>query len=73
MLVFVLLLLGLLPHMVCIARLGKCNIRGPHLPLHKYHQSGDLVIGGIASLTFVMVKPVDFTEEPPQTLSEDLL
>ncbi|XP_053120301.1 vomeronasal type-2 receptor 26-like [Hemicordylus capensis] len=44
----------------------------PHPPLHKYHKTGDFVLGGIVSRTSMTFLPVNFTEEPGQTLSEDL-
>ncbi|XP_066486399.1 vomeronasal type-2 receptor 26-like [Tiliqua scincoides] len=62
-----------LPLVLCIEHLGQCNMHDPHPPLHKYHQSGDLIIGGIATLADIMVKPIIFTAEPPQPLPEDLV
>ncbi|XP_042329700.1 vomeronasal type-2 receptor 26-like [Sceloporus undulatus] len=44
----------------------------PHEPLHKYHQSGDFFIGGIASQTFIISSPVDFTQETPSASYEEL-
>ncbi|XP_066486409.1 vomeronasal type-2 receptor 26-like [Tiliqua scincoides] len=37
-----------------------------------YHQPGDLIIGGVASQSFILADSIDFTEEPPPTLLEQL-
>ncbi|XP_053120327.1 vomeronasal type-2 receptor 26-like [Hemicordylus capensis] len=51
----------------------KCMINDPHPPLHKYHQSGDLIIGGIASQNFIVSNSIDFTENAPPVLFNELL
>ncbi|XP_061447643.1 vomeronasal type-2 receptor 26-like [Rhineura floridana] len=48
-------------------------VKDPHAPLHEYHQSGDLFIGGIASLSIRVSNFIAFTREPPPTLYEELL
>ncbi|XP_062992880.1 vomeronasal type-2 receptor 116-like [Elgaria multicarinata webbii] len=53
--------------------MGKCSIHGLHSPLHRYHQSGDFIIGGIVSYGGFMSSPTSFTEEPPPDLPEDLV
>lgn len=68
----VLLLVLFLPW-VCTAHAGKCHIRDPHPPLHKYHQLGDLIIGGVASQAFVVSDSIDFTKEPPPASLELLV
>ncbi|XP_060137204.1 vomeronasal type-2 receptor 26-like [Zootoca vivipara] len=45
----------------------------PHPPLHEYHQSGDLIIGAIASHTFIISSAITFTEKPPSPLPEELV
>ncbi|XP_053120300.1 vomeronasal type-2 receptor 26-like [Hemicordylus capensis] len=72
MVAFVALLVILLLHMECNAGVTKCLMNDPHPPLHKYHKSGDFVLGGIASRTGMTFLPVEFMEEPVQTLLEDL-
>nr|XP_028560148.1 vomeronasal type-2 receptor 26-like [Podarcis muralis] len=73
MVAFVVLLLALLPEMTCKTHIVKCHVHDPHPPLHKYHQSGDLILGGLASQIFIISKQLSFTEEPPPTLFEELI
>ncbi|XP_077774265.1 vomeronasal type-2 receptor 26-like [Podarcis muralis] len=51
------------------------NCRGQyiHKPLHKYHRSGDYIIGGIVSHGGFVSSPRAFTEEFPPELSEELV
>nr|XP_056720276.1 vomeronasal type-2 receptor 26-like [Euleptes europaea] len=72
MVVFVLLKLLLLSHKVCKAHVVQCRIRDPHPPLQQYCQSGDLFVGGVASLSF-NINPIDFTEYSQLAVFEDLL
>nr|XP_056720278.1 vomeronasal type-2 receptor 26-like [Euleptes europaea] len=72
MVIFVLLKLFLLPHKVCKAYVVQCRIRDPHPPLQQYHQSGDLFVGGVASLSF-NINPIDFTEYSQLAMFDDLL
>ncbi|XP_077774291.1 vomeronasal type-2 receptor 26-like [Podarcis muralis] len=53
--------------------MAKCRLQYPHQPLHKYHQKGDLIIGGIASQSFIVSNSIAFTEEPPQALPEEFV
>ncbi|XP_053216071.1 vomeronasal type-2 receptor 26-like [Podarcis raffonei] len=66
------LLLTLLPEMTCKILMVKCHVHDPHPPLHKYHQSGDLILGGLASHGFIISNALAFTKEPPQALPEEL-
>ncbi|XP_033024323.1 vomeronasal type-2 receptor 26-like [Lacerta agilis] len=68
----VMLLLTLLPEMTCKTHIVKCHVHDPHPPLHKYHRSGDLILGGIASHSFIVSNALAFTKEPPQALPEEL-
>ncbi|XP_077774292.1 vomeronasal type-2 receptor 26-like [Podarcis muralis] len=70
--VLVVLLLIRLPHMACKAPV-KCRVQYPHCPLHKYHQKGDLIIGVIASQSFIMSSSISFTEIPPPVSAEELI
>ncbi|XP_053216085.1 vomeronasal type-2 receptor 26-like [Podarcis raffonei] len=45
----------------------------PDPPLHEYHQSGDLIIGAIASHTFIISNAISFIEKPPSPLPEELV
>ncbi|XP_028560355.2 vomeronasal type-2 receptor 26-like [Podarcis muralis] len=45
----------------------------PDPPLHEYHQSGDLIIGAIASHTFIVSNAISFIEKPPSPLPEELV
>ncbi|XP_053216120.1 vomeronasal type-2 receptor 26-like [Podarcis raffonei] len=71
MVVLVVLLLALFPHMAQEAHTVKCKVQYLHHPLHKYHQPGDFIIGGIASLGAFIFSSASFTEEPPPALSEE--
>ncbi|XP_033024322.1 vomeronasal type-2 receptor 26-like [Lacerta agilis] len=68
----VMLLLALLPEMTCKTHIVKCHVHDPHPPLHKYHRSGDLILGGIASHSFIISNALTFTKETPQALPEEL-
>ncbi|XP_062992924.1 vomeronasal type-2 receptor 26-like [Elgaria multicarinata webbii] len=67
------LLMVLLACMECKADIDNCRVRKPNPPLHKYHQSGDLLIGGIATYGLFVSSPTAFTEEPHQASSEELV
>nr|XP_034991213.1 vomeronasal type-2 receptor 26-like [Zootoca vivipara] len=73
MVMFLVMLLLLPPHMACKAHILNCHVHDPHPPLHKYHQSGDLIFGGIASHSYIISNALAFTEEPPQVLREELV
>ncbi|XP_062992923.1 vomeronasal type-2 receptor 26-like [Elgaria multicarinata webbii] len=66
-------LLVLLACMGCKADIDNCRVRDPNPPLHKYHQSGDFIIGGIATYGLFVSSPTAFTEEPHQASSEELV
>ncbi|KAM6449039.1 vomeronasal type-2 receptor 26-like [Liasis olivaceus] len=51
----------------------KCNIQYPGDPLHKYHQNGDFILGGIASHGVFLSYAKDFTKEPLPPLPEELV
>ncbi|KAF7236811.1 hypothetical protein EYD10_16462 [Varanus komodoensis] len=55
------------------ANAEKCKNYEPHLPLHEYPLLGDLMIGAIASLSFIIPDALTFTGEPPQALHDELL
>ncbi|XP_062992912.1 vomeronasal type-2 receptor 26-like [Elgaria multicarinata webbii] len=67
------LMLVLLACTGCKAYIANCRIRNPDPPLHKYHQSGDLIIGGITSYGLLVSSPIAFTEETQKALSEELM
>ncbi|CAI5790561.1 Hypothetical predicted protein [Podarcis lilfordi] len=69
---FAILLLTLLPERTCKTHMVKCHVHDPHPPLHKYHRSGDLILGGLASHSFIVSSALAFTKEPPQALPEEL-
>ncbi|XP_028560385.2 vomeronasal type-2 receptor 26-like [Podarcis muralis] len=71
MVVLVVLLLALFPHMAQEAHTIKCRVHYLHHPLHKYHQPGDFIIGGISSLGAFIFSSASFMEEPPPELSEE--
>ncbi|XP_062992903.1 vomeronasal type-2 receptor 26-like [Elgaria multicarinata webbii] len=73
MIVLVDLLLVLLLHIADKAQVDNCRVRKPYPPLHKYHQPGDLLIGGIASYSTFVSSPIDFAGEPTPPLLEELV
>ncbi|XP_053120342.1 vomeronasal type-2 receptor 26-like [Hemicordylus capensis] len=73
MIFLVILLLVLFPHTVCKAHIVKCNVCHPYPPHHKYHQSGNFIIGGIASQTFILSNSIAFTEEPTPELFDEFV
>ncbi|XP_044273013.1 vomeronasal type-2 receptor 26-like [Varanus komodoensis] len=64
------LLLAHLPSRVQQAPFVKCSLCEPPFPLHM-HQSGDILIGGIAFHGFFMSSSTAFTEEPPPDVLEE--
>ncbi|XP_053120320.1 vomeronasal type-2 receptor 26-like [Hemicordylus capensis] len=48
-------------------------VNDPHPPLHDYFHSGDFIIGGITSQTFILSSSIDFTGKPPSPLQDELL
>ncbi|XP_062992872.1 vomeronasal type-2 receptor 26-like [Elgaria multicarinata webbii] len=54
------------------AHIAQCSFREPNHPIHKYHESGDLLVGGIASQIFIVSKLLNFTEEPLPTVFDEL-
>ncbi|XP_033024307.1 vomeronasal type-2 receptor 26-like [Lacerta agilis] len=70
MVVLFILLMALLPPMECKTHAVQCNIYYPQPPLHKYHQFGDFIIGGIAYHAGAIVSELAFREEPLPTLTE---
>ncbi|KAM6451772.1 vomeronasal type-2 receptor 26-like [Liasis olivaceus] len=73
MVLVVLLLVALFSPKVCKAYNAKCNIHTLHKPQHTYHESGDVIIGGIASLASFLENAISFSEEPSPSLQEDLI
>ncbi|XP_032092136.1 vomeronasal type-2 receptor 26-like [Thamnophis elegans] len=51
----------------------KCNIHDLHPPLHKYHKQGDLIIGGVPTLSGLLPVSIGFRKLPPVALSEEIL
>lgn len=68
----VVVLLVLLSHIPCKAHVHNCRFYDLQPPLHKYHQPGDLVIGGIVSQAQIFSDAIAFTEEPPPVFLEEL-
>ncbi|XP_062993088.1 vomeronasal type-2 receptor 26-like [Elgaria multicarinata webbii] len=51
----------------------KCSISDPLPVLHKYYQSGDLIIAGILSQIYILSKPITFSKLPSNELFEDMI
>ncbi|XP_061447420.1 vomeronasal type-2 receptor 26-like [Rhineura floridana] len=66
-------ILALLPQMSCNAPIAKCNINDPLSILHKYYQSGDLIIAGIISQFFMFSGEITFDQHPSLELINDYL
>ncbi|KAF7234898.1 hypothetical protein EYD10_18220 [Varanus komodoensis] len=49
----------------------KCKNHELPPPLYEYPQLGDLMIGAIASLSFIVPDPITFTGEPPLVLLDE--
>ncbi|XP_028566939.2 vomeronasal type-2 receptor 26-like [Podarcis muralis] len=71
MLVFVILLLILLPLTTCNIPLVQCPTSDPLPILHKYYQSGDLMIAGIMSQVYTFINKITFKERPSAKLFDD--
>lgn len=65
-------LLVLFPHIKCKTGNVKCRGYEPHQPLHKYHHPGDLMVGAITSQAAFTSGSLEFNEEPPPALPEEL-
>ncbi|XP_060137215.1 vomeronasal type-2 receptor 26-like [Zootoca vivipara] len=59
--------------MALIAHIVKCGVWYLHRPLHTYHQSGNFIIGHIASYGGFSSSSAKFTEEPPPELPEEFV
>ncbi|XP_060548717.1 vomeronasal type-2 receptor 26-like [Pantherophis guttatus] len=59
--------------MVGRAHIVKCSIHDLHPPLHKYHKQGDLIIGGVPTLSGLLPVSIGFRKQPPVALSEEIL
>lgn len=68
----VLLKLFLLSHKEGKAHVVQCRIYDPYPQLQQYHQSGELFVGGVASLSFNM-NPIDFENYFKLASFEDLM
>ena len=65
------LVLVLLPQVISKHPIVHCSI-GHHVPiLHKYYQSGDLIIAGIMSQIFIFSNTLNFEKHPSLELSDD--
>nr|XP_028558507.1 vomeronasal type-2 receptor 26-like [Podarcis muralis] len=51
--------------------LPQCSIREPVPILHKYYQSGDLIIAGIISQIYIFSDTLSFEKHPSQEFSDD--
>lgn len=62
------LVLGMLPRRVCKDSFLKCHSSDSSPFLHKYHESGDLILGGIISHSFVASEKISFRRHPFQDI-----
>ncbi|XP_053225723.1 vomeronasal type-2 receptor 26-like [Podarcis raffonei] len=62
----------LLSQGICmLAPLPQCSIKEPVPIIHKYYQSGDLIIAGIISQIYISSSTISFEKHPAQELSDD--
>uniref|UniRef100_A0A670ZQ39 G-protein coupled receptors family 3 profile domain-containing protein n=1 Tax=Pseudonaja textilis TaxID=8673 RepID=A0A670ZQ39_PSETE len=73
MLIAIIVLLALLQYMAYKPLTMKCSVKYPEQPLHKYHQNGDFILGGIASHGLFLSYAKDFTKKPLPPLPEEIL
>ncbi|XP_034992617.2 vomeronasal type-2 receptor 26-like [Zootoca vivipara] len=73
MVFFGVLLLAIFTPKLCQVHIENCRVQYIHQPLHKFHQSGDFIIGGIASHGGFLSSPATFTEQAPPELYEELV
>ncbi|CAI5797109.1 Hypothetical predicted protein [Podarcis lilfordi] len=72
MVLYMMLVSVLLPPDECKAAVAPCSIRDPLPILHKYFQSGDVVIAGIMSQIYI-TSSIAFDEPPTPELFDDIL
>ncbi|XP_061447661.1 vomeronasal type-2 receptor 26-like [Rhineura floridana] len=54
---------------MCKTLVAKCGIQEPHPFFHKYHQQGDLILGGIVTQNYVIESDVkSFKKSPNETV-----
>ncbi|XP_063158540.1 vomeronasal type-2 receptor 26-like [Candoia aspera] len=63
--------LAMLPLVGC--KSDRCGICHPYSPYHKYHQLGDLMVGGIASQAGIVSNEIFFTEALQPVLPGDYI
>ncbi|XP_060110834.1 vomeronasal type-2 receptor 26-like [Heteronotia binoei] len=68
---FVALMLALLSQVVCKVSLSKCTISEPVPILHKYYQTGDIIIAGIISQIYIFSKNITFEKPPTSEFFDD--
>ncbi|KAK9397381.1 type-2 vomeronasal receptor [Crotalus adamanteus] len=73
MLLVVHLLVALLSPKACNAYNIKCKIQTVNKLQHTYPESGEVMIGSIATLAYFMNNALNFKEDPPPSLYEDLI
>ncbi|XP_015674426.1 vomeronasal type-2 receptor 26-like [Protobothrops mucrosquamatus] len=59
--------------MVGKAHTVKCIIHDLHPLLHKYNKQGDLILGGVPTLSGLVPMSIDFRKQPPAGLTEEIL
>ncbi|XP_062992862.1 vomeronasal type-2 receptor 26-like [Elgaria multicarinata webbii] len=70
---FMKMLLVVLSCIMCKAHVVQRKISYPHPPPQKYYRSGNFLLGVIVSQTLFVSAEITFTEEPTQSLFEDLI
>ncbi|XP_054850242.1 vomeronasal type-2 receptor 26-like [Eublepharis macularius] len=71
MVAFLALVLALLSQVACKVSVTKCTISEPVPILHKYYQSGDLIITGIISQIYIFSKNITFEKPPSSEFFDD--
>lgn len=73
MVIFVVLVLTLLPRAVCKVPVVKCSSGEPLPFLYKFYQSGELVVAGVLSQSYMFSTPMSFDKRPSHELFNDLV
>ncbi|KAK9397374.1 type-2 vomeronasal receptor [Crotalus adamanteus] len=66
------ILMLLLSQIACHAHVLRYYVYDPQPPVHKYYKLGDLIIGAVVSLSFIVSDPLTFDVEPPPVVYQDL-
>ncbi|XP_070584724.1 vomeronasal type-2 receptor 26-like [Erythrolamprus reginae] len=70
---FILRIFILLPWTSCDVPVAKCTKSDPRNINHKYYWSGEIIIAGISSQSFMFSNPITFERHPSSEILDDLV